>query len=88
MANHKSALKKAKQDLIRRQRNRSGKSNLRTALKKFRAMLSNEDKSAVEALPGIVSLIDTSAKKGFIHGNVADRLKSRLSSQTNAIQAS
>ncbi len=88
MANHKSALKKAKQDLIRRKRNRSGKSTLRSALKDFRLMLHNRDKSAVEALPGLVSLIDKSAKKGFIHGNVADRLKSRLSSQTNSIQAS
>ena len=88
MANHKSALKKAKQDLIRRARNRSGKSVLRTALKKFRAKLHEKDTSVVESLPGLVSLIDKSAKKGLIHGNAADRLKSRLSSQTNTVQAS
>ncbi|PIE02568.1 MAG: 30S ribosomal protein S20 [Acidobacteria bacterium] len=87
MANHKSALKKAKQDIIRRTRNRSGKSKLRTALKKFRIQLKEKDQAAVTALPGLMALIDKSANKGFIHRNAAARLKSRLSSQTNAIQA-
>ena len=77
MANHKSALKKAKQDIVRRDRNRSGKSTLRTALKKFRADLTagNDCKAA---LPGMLSLIDRSARHGFIHRNVANRLKSQL----------
>jgi len=88
MANHKSALKKAKQDLVRRSRNRSGKSKLRTALKKFRIMLHENDAAVVEALPGLVSLIDKSAKKGFIHTNAASRLKSRLSSQAYSVKAS
>jgi small subunit ribosomal protein S20 len=87
MANHKSALKKAKQDIIRRSRNRSAKSTLRTALKQFRSQLSEKDQAAVTALPGLFSLIDKSAKKGVLHQNAADRLKSRLSSQTNAISA-
>ena len=39
MANHKSALKKARQDRVRRARNRAGRSKLRTALKNYRAGL-------------------------------------------------
>jgi len=87
MANHQSALKKAKQDIVRRARNRSGKSKLRSALKNFRLQLKENDKGAVTELPALISLIDKSAKKGFIHQNAADRLKSRLSSQAIAIQA-
>ncbi|MDJ0841613.1 MAG: 30S ribosomal protein S20 [Acidobacteriota bacterium] len=81
MANHKSALKKSKQDLVRRSRNRAGKSRLRTALKKYRAALAGGE-NCTDKLPGLVSLIDTSAKKGFIHRNTANRLKSKLSKQT------
>jgi small subunit ribosomal protein S20 len=82
MANHKSALKKAKQDIGRRLRNRSGKSRLRTALKKFRLELAEGSEGCRENLPGMLSLIDKSAKHGFIHQNAADRLKSKLSRQT------
>ncbi len=81
MANHKSAAKKAKQDISRRSRNRSGRSRLRTELKKIRALLADGSGEAKDKLPAIYSLIDRSAKKGFIHGNAADRLKSRLAQQ-------
>jgi len=82
MANHKSALKKAKQDVGRRLRNRSGKSRLRTALKKFRLELAQGSESTREKLSGMLSLIDKSAKQGFIHRNAAGRLKSKLTRQT------
>ena len=81
MANHKSALKKAKQDVGRRERNRAGKSRLRSAIKVYRASLANGDDQK-EKLDGMVSLIDTSAKHGFIHHSVANRLKSKITKQT------
>lgn len=81
MANHKSALKKAKQDIVRRDRNRSGKSTLRTALKKYRSDLA-AGTDCTAALPGILSLIDRSARHGFLHRNVANRLKSQLTRHT------
>ncbi|MCB1049735.1 MAG: 30S ribosomal protein S20 [Acidobacteria bacterium] len=83
MANHKSALKKAKQDLVRRARNRAGKSRLRTELKKFREEIAEGSKDLAKNLPAMVSLIDRTAKLGFIHHNAAARLKSRLSRQVN-----
>ena len=83
MANHKSAFKKAKQDEGRRLRNRSGRSRLRTALKNFRGKLSEGNTECQNELPEMVSLIDQSAKHGFIHKNAANRLKSHLCKQTN-----
>ena len=83
MANHKSALKKAKQDEARRARNKAGKSRLKTALKQFRAGLESDKSEAQAGLPAMVSLIDKTAKLGFIHKNAASRLKSRLSRQAN-----
>ena len=79
MSNHKSAEKKAKQDVDRRARNRSGRTRLRTQIKKFRTVLDSGDlATAKELLPGTASLIDRSAKIGVIHTNTADRTKSRL----------
>ena len=87
MANHKSAAKKARQDIVRRARNRAGKSRLRTLLKNFRAKLAEGSKECGAELAQVVSIIDQSAKHGFIHRNVAGRLKSKLTKQTNAISA-
>ena len=85
MANHKSAAKKARQDLARRARNRMGKSRLRTALKKYRNLLAKNSDECQTQLPTMVSLIDQSAKHGFIHKNTANRLKSKLCKQTSQL---
>lgn len=87
MANHKSAAKRAKQDVGRRQRNRAGKSRLRNQLKNFRKMLAEGSGETTAKLPAMLSLIDQSAKHGFIHKNVANRLKSKLSKQTGRVVA-
>jgi small subunit ribosomal protein S20 len=84
MASHKSAAKKSRQDVKRRARNRMGKSRLKTALKGFRALLAAGSSEAVTQLPSMIAKIDKSAKCGFIHKNAANRLKSKLSLQTNA----
>ena len=85
MANHKSAVKKAKQDVERRARNRAGRSRLRTALKKYRSGMADNQEGLATELPALVALIDQSAKHGFIHHNAADRLKSNLTRQTNKL---
>ena len=83
MANHKSAQKKARQDIVRRTRNRSGRSTLRTALRKFRSAAdAGTDMSS--SINDLLSLIDRSAKRGLIHRNAADRLKSRVVKRVNA----
>lgn len=80
MANTKSAEKRNRQNVERRERNRANRSRMRTAIKKLRSAVEGGDaKAAQELLPGTLSLIDKTAQKGVIHGNTADRYKSRLS---------
>lgn len=77
-ANAKKALRKSK---VRRLRNRTRRSALRTKLKHFRALAAaGEDKDGIEtAFRVCVKGLDQAAAKGLIHRNTAARTKSRLS---------
>jgi small subunit ribosomal protein S20 len=87
MANHFSALKRARQTTKRTATNRSNSSQLRTALRKLRQTLQSGDaKQAKEAFGATVSMIDKAAKKGVIHKNTAARYKSRLSARVAAVK--
>jgi small subunit ribosomal protein S20 len=86
MANHVSALKRARQTEFRTERNRANSSRLRTALRDIRAALSTGDqKQAQEALKGTISAIDKAVQKGTLHKNTASRYKSRLSARVNKL---
>ncbi len=76
MANHKSAAKKAKQDAIKRLRNRFYKKSARTAIAKLRS-IENKDE-AQDFLPKVISMVDRLAKKNTWHKNKASNLKSKL----------
>lgn len=79
MANHKSAEKRARQNVKRREINKSNRSKLRTSIKKLRGAIAVSDKDqSVEILNPTVSLIDKAVNKGLIHKNTAARYKSRL----------
>jgi small subunit ribosomal protein S20 len=85
MANHLSALKRARQTERRTTRNRANTSQLRTALRKFRQTLqSGKPADAKAAFSGTVSAIDKAVKKGVIHKNTAGRYKSRLAARLAA----
>ncbi|MEM8994250.1 MAG: 30S ribosomal protein S20 [Acidobacteriota bacterium] len=86
MANHKSALKRMRQSEVRRRRNRSHMSRMRTAVKALRAAIAegNAD-SARELLGSTLSLVDHTAQKGVIHRNAASRTKSRLTRAVNGM---
>lgn len=77
MPNVKSAEKRARQSVRRRDRNRRDRTKLRTAIKKVRQASSAETGRA--ALQAAESLLDRSAAKGIVHKNTAARTKSRLS---------
>ena len=65
MANHKSSLKRIRQNEVRRLRNRYYHKTARTALKTLRT---EENKAvAVEQLPRVISLLDKLAKRNIIH---------------------
>ncbi len=79
MANSKSALKRIRQNEIRRDRNRAARSEMRTSIKNVRRAIElGELEQAAELLPQAVKTIDVTARKGVIHRNTADRTKSRL----------
>ncbi|MBI5137174.1 MAG: 30S ribosomal protein S20 [Nitrospirae bacterium] len=86
MANHRSAEKRARQAIVRRARNRSIMSTLRTAIKKVETAVQGNDKaSAATALTQATSAIDRAAGKGVLHRNTAGRKVSRLTNLVNAL---
>ncbi len=79
MANNPSAIKRNRQGIGRRLRNRSQRSRMRSAIKTLRqAIESGDAKTAQGLLPEALSLVDSTAQKGAIHRNAAARTKSRL----------
>lgn len=88
MANHKSALKRARQNEERRMRNKSTKTRIKNIVKDVRLDVSeNSKESALTKLDAAKSIIDKAAKKGVIHKKTASRKISRLSKTVNAISA-
>lgn len=77
MPYHKSCLKNIRQNKTRQERNRQGRSRLRSAISQV--LESTTKESAAKALTGAFSTIDKSAKNGLIHKNNAANQKSRLS---------
>ncbi len=87
MANHFSALKRARQTEKRTAQNTANTSRFRTALRKFRATLAAGDKKAAQdSFRATVSAIDKAIQKGTIHRNTAARYKSRLSARLAAMK--
>jgi small subunit ribosomal protein S20 len=87
MANHFSALKRARQTTKRTENNRSNTSRLRTALRKLRQTIATGDaKQAKAAFGDTVSMIDKAVKNGVIHKNTGSRYKSRLSARVAAVK--
>ena len=82
MANHLSALKRARQTERRTARNRANTSALRTQLRELRETIAKGDKTAAEqTYRQTVSALDKAIQKGTLHENTASRYKSRLSAR-------
>ena len=87
MANHLSALKRARQTERRTTRNRANTSSLRSQLRDLREAIAKGDKGAAEQVyRKTVSALDKAIQKGTLHGNTASRYKSRLSKRVAAIK--
>lgn len=79
MANHKSAIKRAKQNENRRLANKAVKTRVKGMVKAVRqAMEAKEAEQAAEALDQAIPVIDKAASKGVIHRKTASRKISRL----------
>ena len=87
MANHFSALKRARQTERRTSRNRSNTSRLRSALRDLREALAKGDKAVAEqTYRKTVSALDKAIQKGVLHENTAGRYKSRLNARVAALK--
>jgi small subunit ribosomal protein S20 len=88
MANHVSALKRARQTETKTATNRANTSRLRGSLRSLRTALSSGDAATLDAtFRATVSALDKSVQKGVLHKNTASRYKSRLSARVKAVQA-
>lgn len=87
MANHFSALKRARQTERRTTRNRANTSRLRTQLRDMREAIAKNDKGAAEQIyRQTVSVLDKAIQKGTLHENTASRYKSRLGARVTAMK--
>lgn len=86
LANIKSAKKRIEVAAIRTAKNKSIRSEVKTATKKVEAAVAANDKAvAVEALKSATSVIEAAASKGVYHKNNAARKVSRLAKLVNGI---
>ena len=86
MANHADALKRNRQNIVRRQRNRTYRTTLRNQIKDIRVAIDAGDaEKALEMLPVVTRTLHRTAQKGVIHRKNADRRISRLARAVNAL---
>ena len=88
MANHKSALKRHRQSLVRRSRNRAIKSVLKSSIKAVNVAVEQESaEEARAALKVAIPTIGKAASKGTLNKFNASRKVSRLTRKVNALEA-
>jgi small subunit ribosomal protein S20 len=86
MANHVSALKRARQTETRTVVNRTNRTRVRTSLRALREALTKGDaKAAQEQYRATVSLLDKGVQKGVLHSNTVSRYKSRLNARLKTL---
>jgi small subunit ribosomal protein S20 len=81
MPNIKSVIKDVKRSRLRHLRNQATKSQIKTFVKKARAVIADTSAQPADVaatLSRTVSVIDKAQKRGVIHKNAAARRKSRL----------
>ncbi|MDQ7001113.1 MAG: 30S ribosomal protein S20 [Ghiorsea sp.] len=88
MANHVSALKRARQDIKKRDQNRAQKSTMRTAIKRVHlAIEAGDQKTANEAMAKATSLLARAGRKGMMHAKTASRSVTLLNASIKAIKS-
>mgnify|MGYP000196849364 CR=1 FL=1 len=83
MANHKSSLKRIRQEEKRRLHNRYYGKTMRNAVRKLRSI--SDKAEAVAMYPSVQKILDKMAKVNLIHKNKAANLKSKLSAHINGL---
>ena len=83
MANHKSSLKRIRQDKKKALHNKYYAKTMRNAVRKLRALTDKEE--AVKLYPTVQQMLDKLAKTNIIHKNKAANLKSSLALHVNSL---
>ena len=83
MANHKSSLKRIRQDKKKALHNKYYAKTMRNAVRKLRALTDKEE--AVNLYPTVQKMLDKLAKTNIIHKNKAANLKSSLALHVNSL---
>ncbi len=83
MANHKSSIKRIRQDKKKNLHNRYYAKTMRNAVRKLRAMTDKEE--AVKLYPSVQKILDKLAKTNLIHKNKAANIKSSLAQHINSL---
>ena len=83
MASHKSAVKRIRQTLTKRLRNRYYARTTRNAVRKLRK--TTDKAAATELYINVSSMLDKLAKRNIIHKNKAGNLKSKLALHVNKL---
>ena len=87
MPNIKSSIKRVKVNEKKNLRNRMVKSRVKTAVKKYNAILASDPTAAVKELSVVASTLDKAAAKGIVHKNAVNRKKARLAKALNKASA-
>ncbi|HBH87571.1 MAG TPA: 30S ribosomal protein S20 [Syntrophaceae bacterium] len=87
MATHKSAEKRSRQNVVKRLRNASVKSSVKTRMKSVLTAVEEKDTTASEsALAVAIPAISKAASKGVLHKKTASRRISRLTKKVNSLK--
>jgi len=86
VANIKSQIKRIRTNEQARLRNKSVKSSLKTAVRRFREAADSGDREAAQtALRSAARQLDKAASKGVIHANQAANKKSAMAQRANGL---
>ena len=88
MANIKSQIKRNRQNEKRRMRNKSVKSSLKTAIRKFHEATAAEGDNTEALLREATRKLDKAVSKGVIHKNQAANRKSAIAQRCAELQQS
>ncbi|GAB4288124.1 MAG: 30S ribosomal protein S20 [Myxococcota bacterium] len=86
MANHPSAEKRNRQNIVRRERNRKQRAFMRSRIKNIRALIAEGKAEEAKALlPKVISAIEKVGSKGVLHKNAVSRKVSRTVRAVNKL---
>lgn len=89
MANHKSAIKRARQNIVRAKRNTFWRSRMKNETKKVLEAAEENNKETTEtSLKQAIRTISKTRSKGVVHKRTASRKISNLARAVNRLNAS